>query len=71
MENFAVIVAPLYTAEYTDAMKRLTELQAEGFKVTQQNVIILHDAQLRVDNPYCVYWLEKPLSQKEQESEHS
>lgn len=62
-ENFAVVVAPLYTDEYISAMQKLTQLQVEGFKVTQQNVIILHDQQLRVDVPYCIYWLERPLPQ--------
>lgn len=60
-DNFAVVVAPLHTIEYEAAMHELTELQAQGFKVMQQNVIILHDSQLKVDVPYCVYWLERPM----------
>jgi hypothetical protein len=61
MSNFAVVVAPLHTKDYIDAMKRLTELQKEGFTVSQRNVIIMYDDTVRKELPFCIYWLEKPL----------
>lgn len=60
-DNFAVIVAPLHNADYNLAMSKLTEYQAHKFKVTQQNVIILHNWETEKDEMYCVYWLERPM----------
>lgn len=60
-ENFAVIVAPLHTTEYGEAMKRLTELQAQGFKVMQRDILPLYDFQAKMDRPYCVFWLERSM----------
>lgn len=60
-DNFAVVVAPLHTTEYETAMHKLTELQAQGFNVMQRDTMMLYDAEKRMEVPYCVYWLERPM----------
>ena len=62
--NFAVVVAPLHTTQYEDAMMRLTELQDQFFEVKQMNLMLLPyvgEARTIESYPYAVYFLERTV----------